>query len=240
MKQIGAVLRGVVLVAILVAGGLACMEANRTSGDILLEPAPQQKLVALTFDDGPRPITTQRLLDGLNERGVKATFFLIGQYVECWPEVVERMAREGHQIGIHTYDHVIVSGLDSADVQYQLEQSRRSIYRLLGERDLWFRPPYGAIDANTARWADSPIILWSVDPEDWRDMDRVRICRHVVEHVEDGDIILLHDIYPSSVDAALAAVDELSARGFCFVTVQELLECRGITPQLGQTYRMAR
>lgn len=201
------------------------------------QPGAKQKLVALTFDDGPHPDYTGPLLDGLKERGVRATFFLVGTQIQYAPELVPRMAREGHQIGVHTYSHVNVSGLEREEFQLQVEGTRRLIYSLIGERELWLRPPYGILDENAQSWADSPVILWSVDPEDWKDDKVNRIKEHLASNVRDGDIILMHDIYPSSVEAALAAVDELCRQGFRFVTVAELMEYRGIAPESGQVYK---
>lgn len=192
-----------------------------------------EKLIALTFDDGPHPEFTGPLLDGLKERGIKATFFLVGTQIHYAPELVSRMAREGHQIGVHTYSHVKVAGLEREEFLLQVEGTRRLIYHLLGERELWLRPPYGILDENTVSWADGPLVLWSVDPEDWKDTDAERIREHIVANAGDGDIILLHDIYPTSVEAALEAADELKERGFRFVTVARLLEERGVTPQTG-------
>jgi len=232
----------VVLVGILLMFGLLWLPPADVpaSGDLKLDvpqPGMQQKLVALTFDDGPHPDYTGPLLDGLKERGIRATFFLVGTQIQYAPELVPRMAREGHQIGVHTYSHVSVTGLEQEEFSLQVEGARRLIYSLLGERELWLRPPYGILDENTQSWADGPIILWSVDPEDWKDDKVQRITDHLVSHVRDGDIILMHDIYPSSVDAALAAADELQEQGFRFVTVAELMEARGVTPQSGQVYK---
>lgn len=194
------------------------------------------KLVALTFDDGPRWDTTAALLDGLKERGVNATFFLIGSQIQSNSDLVLRMAREGHQIGVHTFDHIQVIGLDYWEFISQVEGTRWPLYELLGERELWLRPPYGIYDENVTRWADSPVVLWSVDPEDWKDDDVKRIKNHVLSRVGDGDIILMHDIYHSSVEAALAIVDELLERGYRFVTVERLFEERGIYPEVGTIY----
>jgi len=232
----------VVLVGILLMFGLLWLPPADVpaSGDLKLDvpqPGMQQKLVALTFDDGPHPDYTGPLLDGLKERGIRATFFLVGTQIQYAPELVPRMAREGHQIGVHTYSHVSVTGLEQEEFSLQVEGARRLIYSLLGERELWLRPPYGILDENTQSWADGPIILWSVDPEDWKDDKVQRITDHLVSHVRDGDIILMHDIYPSSVEAALAAADELQKQGFRFVTVAELMEARGVTPRSGQVYK---
>jgi len=232
----------IVLVGVLLVFGLLWLPPADVpvSGDLKLDipqPGTQQKLVALTFDDGPHPEYTGPLLDGLKERGVRATFFLVGTQIQYAPELVPRMAREGHQIGVHTYSHVSVTGLEREEFRLQVEGTRRLICSMLGERELWLRPPYGILDENARSWADGPVILWSVDPEDWKDDKVNRITDHLVAHVRDGDIILMHDIYPSSVEAALAAVDQLREQGFRFVTVAELMEYRGVTPESGKIYK---
>lgn len=196
-------------------------------------------MVALTFDDGPLTRTTSRLLDGLALREVQATFFLVGDRLEGTAPLVQRMAREGHQIGMHSYDHVCMRALSRSDFDKQMEQSRALLVSLVGEGDYWLRPPYGLIDDSVRKWAGCPIVLWSVDPEDWKDQNTQRIVDSVLSHVQDGSIILLHDIYDTSVDAALAIVDALSSQGYCFATVQQLLEAKGITPVAGELYSSA-
>ena len=195
------------------------------------------KLVALTFDDGPKPRTTLRLLDGLDQRGVKATFFLIGKQVEEEPELVLRMAAGGHQLGIHTYDHVILTGLNQADFNAQVGRTRQVLSDLLGDDDFLLRPPYGEVDEGVRKNAGAPIILWSVDPEDWRDRNAQREVAHIAASVRDGDLILFHDIYPESVDAALQVIDQLHQAGYAFVTVEELFAARGVSLVDGQVYR---
>lgn len=199
--------------------------------------ADSLKLVALTFDDGPKTRTTPQLLDGLDQRGVKATFFLIGKQVEETPELVTRMAQSGHQLGIHTYDHVALTGLNQADFDAQVARTRQTLAALLGYDDFLLRPPYGTVDDGVKRNAGSPIILWSVDPEDWHQRSVQREVAHIVSEVEDGDIILMHDIFPESVDAALQVIDQLHQAGYTFVTVEELFAARGVTLEPGQVYR---
>ena len=194
-------------------------------------------LVALTFDDGPRNKTTGALLDGLALREVPATFFLVGSRIDGSEELIKRMAAEGHQIGIHTYDHVIVTDLSRADFDLQVGKTRAKLIGILGEGNFWLRPPYGIIDQSVEQWCDCPLILWSVDPEDWKDEDVERIVASVLEHVKDGDIILMHDIFASSVEAALRVVDALLSQGYCFVTVEQLMEQRGVQPRNGALYR---
>ena len=202
--------------------------------EVELESRP---LVALTFDDGPREATTGPLLDGLALREVPATFFLVGSRIPGNEELVRRMAAEGHQIGVHTYDHVELKGLSRREFDFQVGKTRALLTGLLGEGSYWLRPPYGLIDKAAEDWCGGPIILWSVDPEDWKDDNIDRITAAVVDHVSDGDIILMHDLFASSEEAALQVVDALLDRGFCFVTVEQLMQARGVVPEAGGRYR---
>jgi peptidoglycan/xylan/chitin deacetylase (PgdA/CDA1 family) len=192
--------------------------------------------VALTFDDGPWPGTTDALLDGLARRGVKATFFLIGNQVESQTDTVRRMAEAGHQIGIHAWDHVQLKELTQWETQRQLNQCRQVLTALLGPVDFMVRPPYGFVDDNLKAWADAPILCWDVDTLDWQDKDPDRIVKTILDETRDGSVILMHDIFPTSVEAALRAVDALLAEGFRFVTLEELFLLRGVTPEPGQVY----
>ena len=212
-------------------------EPDRTAAAPVQVTVEDPPLVALTFDDGPRSSTTGPLLDGLELREVPATFFLVGNRIPGNEDLVRRMAAEGHQIGIHTYDHVKLKGLSRQDFDLQVGKTRVLITRLVGEANYWLRPPYGLIDRQAENWCGGPVILWSVDPEDWKDNDIDRVVAAVVEHVSDGDIILLHDLFPSSAQAALRIVDTLLARGYCFVTVEQLMAERGVTPKSGEQYR---
>ena len=231
-KKFGAFLCAASL-AVLLPGPEPAKQADAPAEVTLSDPP----LVALTFDDGPRSSTTGPLLDGLELREVPATFFLVGNRIPGNEDLVRRMAAEGHQIGIHTYDHVELKGLSRRDFDLQVGKTRALITRLAGDGSYWLRPPYGFLDRNAGSWCGGPVILWSVDPEDWKDDDVDRIVAAVVEHVSDGDIILLHDLFPSSGQAALSIVDTLLERGFCFVTVEQLMEARGVIPEAGGRYR---
>lgn len=204
-----------------------------------LKPAqlPAGPFVALTFDDGPRSGTTDLLLDGLARRGVHATFFVIGENVEGNEELLVRMEREGHQIGLHTFHHKSLAEVNGRDFYAEVDRLRETLRGLMDQRDFMLRPPYGMITPSNRARAGAPIILWSVDPEDWSDRDTQRQTAVILDGVEDGSIILLHDIYPASVDTALTVVDELMARGYKFVTVEELFALRGVEPQDGEEYR---
>lgn len=227
------------VLALLPVGALLAGQAApaAVSADAPLAGAwEDRKLIALTFDDGPRRATTTRLLDGLAERGVKATFFLIGAQVEHNEDVIRRMDREGHQIGIHTYDHVQLTGLNRADFAAQVDKSRTLLKQVLGHNDFLLRPPYGILDDSVKQWAGCPIILWSIDPKDWEDQNTQREIRYVTANARDGAIILMHDIFSPSVDAALAIIDQLHAQGYLFCTIDQLFSARGIPLEAGKSY----
>lgn len=228
----------------LISAGLAlavlAASLDRTRGAVeAVSPAGVEAgpVVALTFDDGPRRITTVALLDGLKERGVKATFFLIGEQIEDNRDVILRMEGEGHQIGIHSYTHKWLTNLNAADFADQVDRERELLGEIVGREDFLLRPPYGGVDAAVERRSGAPIILWSVDPEDWKDQNAARVAEHLIANAKDGDILLLHDIYPSSVEAALRVIDTLREKGFSFVTVSELAQRRGIKLENGRVYR---
>ena len=198
---------------------------------------PAGPYVALTFDDGPKSATTPVLLDGLAQRGVHATFFVIGENVEGNELLLQRMEGEGHQIGLHTYHHKMLDQLNAAGFYEEVDSLRTTLTALVGREEFMLRPPYGMMNAATQARAAAPIVLWSVDPEDWSDRDTARQVSVILDNTQDGDIILLHDIYPASVDTALQVVDALMARGFHFVTVEQLMEQRGVVPETGVRYR---
>lgn len=194
------------------------------------------KYAALTFDDGPRADTTGRLLDGLLERGAAATFFVIGEQVPCNKELLQRMKAEGHQIGNHTYSHVRLLKADKDAVVEEIHKTEVLLTEAVGEGSFWLRPPYGLIGSERAELIRTPMIYWSVDPQDWKLLDAGKVVEAVTGCVQPGDIILLHDFYPTSVDAALQIVDQLQGEGYTFVTVEELFRIQGVTPQAGVLY----
>ena len=128
---------------------------------------PADKLIAITFDDGPRRNTTERLLDGLQERGASATFFLIGKQIEGNEDLVRRMQAEGHQVGSHTWNHVRLQGVSRETLQREVGRTEETLEALLGGGPYWLRPPYGAVDAADRELLQVPMIKWSIDPRDW-------------------------------------------------------------------------
>ena len=195
--------------------------------------------VALTFDDGPSPRCTPQLLDGLRELGAKATFFVVGCQAVKDPDIVRRIADEGHQVGNHSYDHAALDRLTPAQALADLEKNDALLRELLGDGDYWVRPPYGLLTDDEAARLTVPLINWSVDTEDWRTKDCDKILDVIYRCTGDGDIVLLHDRYLNTVDAALKAVAHLQQQGYVFVTVSELLALKNVTPEPGVTYRSA-
>lgn len=205
---------------------------EETLADLVEEP----KYVALTFDDGPREDTTTRLLDGLLERGAAATFFVIGQQVPGNEGLIRRMKAEGHQVGNHTYSHVRLITADMDTVVEEVHKAEALLTEAAGEGSFWLRPPYGRIGAERAELIHTPMIYWSVDPQDWKLLNKDKVVAAVLDAVRPGDIILLHDFYSTSVDAALEIVDRLQKDGYDFVTVEELFRIQGVEPQAGVLY----
>lgn len=183
----------------------------------------EERRVAITFDDGPDPDYTAELLKGLKERGVLATFFLLGTQIEKYPELVTQMYMEGHLIGTHSYQHVNLCNLTDEKAIEQVVKTNILIEELTGERPLFIRPPFGCFKKNLDYETTMIEVLWDVDPLDWNTSNTGVIVKRVLNCVEDGDIILLHDASESSVDAALQIIDILQKEGYLFVTVDELI-----------------
>ena len=221
---------GIICLALGWAGGRSVPAAGEA--ELTEEPS----YVALTFDDGPRQGTTDRLLDGLRQRGASATFFLIGSGIAGKEDLVKRMEAEGHQVGNHTWSHVRLQGADPATISKELQATDTLLKDLLGEGSYWLRPPYGLMTPGTEQAIPVPMVKWSVDPRDWESRNTEQVVRSVLSSVKPNSIILLHDIYETSVEAALQIVDTLQQEGYQFVTVQELLAINGVTPEPGVLY----
>lgn len=192
------------------------------------------KMIALTFDDGPHPTYTPEILDYLAENQIHATFFMIGANVERYPELVQRVLDEGHEIGNHTMDHPDLRRESAEMLVGELRDAEKLLVNLTGERPLYFRPPGGRCGKavrSAAAVMDYDIILWTVDTRDWsQHTTAAQAISAVINNVESGAIILCHDsVSRSDGSVTLAAMREfipaLQAQGYRFVTVSELLEC---------------
>lgn len=196
------------------------------------------KCIALTFDAGPSE-NSPRLLDILKEKQVPATFFLLGKrHIEKYPELVRRMAAEGHEVASHTWDHKILTGLPAREIREELRKPDDAIERLTGRRPTLMRPPQGRTDDTVHRICREEglaEVLWSVTAKDYTTDDSRLIQKRVLEQASRDGIILLHDIYPGTVPAVPGIIDALKERGYAFVTVPQLLAPGKAEP--GTVYR---
>jgi peptidoglycan/xylan/chitin deacetylase (PgdA/CDA1 family) len=185
------------------------------------------KWLAMTFDDGPSAENTPRLLDLLKQRGIKATFFLIGQNAAEHPDLVKRILAEGHEVGNHSWTHPQLSKLSDERVTEEINKTQEAIRQACGLTPTLLRPPYGAITQRQREWVEKDfhlnVILWSVDPFDWKRPGASVIEERILGGAEPGAIILSHDIHKQTVDAMPATLDALLAKGYHFVTVSELI-----------------
>ena len=195
------------------------------------------KYVALTFDDGPSGRFTRQLLKGLAARDATATFLLCGYRMEQYPELVTQIYEAGHEIGCHGYSHNNMRPMSRRDIAGEIEKMQQLLPE--GCAMAFLRPPGGCCSDNVRQVAKArglAILSWSVDPRDWATHDSRAVAQTVVERVKDGDVILLHDMTASSVQAALDIVDNLKGRGFRFVTASRLAVLRGRNLLPGKTY----
>ncbi len=183
----------------------------------------ERRQIALTFDDGPHPKYTKLLLDGLAQRGVVATFFVVGKNIPSNEALISRMEQEGHLIGNHTYDHVKISDLSAEQACEQVERTSALVREITGKDTEFIRPPFGAWNKGMECSFTMIPVLWSIDPLDWTTQNTALIKERILKEAQEGDIILMHDYYQSSVDAALDVVDALLAQGYEFVTVDRLI-----------------
>lgn len=187
--------------------------------------------IAMTFDDGPHPVYTPRLLDMLRKRNIKATFYVVGTNVKRYPSIIRRIVAEGHEIGNHTVNHPNLSKMSNSAVRNELNGARDSIVAICGVKPRTMRPPYGALTTSQRSWIHSeygyPTILWDVDPKDWQKPGASVVASRIVQGTRNGSIVLAHDIHQATVDAMPASLDGLLRKGFKFVTVSQLLSLGG-------------
>ncbi|MGJ8697293.1 MAG: polysaccharide deacetylase family protein [Verrucomicrobiaceae bacterium] len=183
--------------------------------------------VAMTFDDGPHPQNTPRLLDMLRQRNIKATFYVIGGNVDRYPHIARRIVAEGHEIGNHTYTHRKLTSLSASEVRKEMQRTQDAIARATGVKPRTMRPPYGALNQSQRQMISSefgyPTILWSVDPRDWQRPGPSVVTSRILSGTGNGAIILAHDLHAPTVSAMPATFSGLLSRGYKFVTVSQLL-----------------
>lgn len=196
---------------------------------------PEKPMVALTFDDGPSKYT-DALLDKLEECNARASFFVLGSNVRRYPETIKRMEELGCEIGNHTYSHADLTDLEAEQIQAEIESTNQELTNVLGYGAKLVRPTYGALNDTVKASLAYPFAMWSVDTTDWQRDDAASVANYVLEIVQDGDVILLHDIHETTVEAMMTVIPELQARGYQLVTMSEMAKLRGVTFENGEKY----
>ena len=199
------------------------------------EKSQKKKYIALTFDDGPSSFT-DRLLDCLEANNAKATFFMVGKEIEYFSDQVKRMETLGCELGNHTYSHTDLATLAPEDMSAEIAGVDELLTELTGHGATVVRPPYGSVNSSVKETVGTPMILWSIDTLDWESQDPQKIVDTTLSQVEDGSIILMHDIFSTTVDAAEILIPQLKKQGYEMVTVHELAKRNGIQLGTGTTY----
>lgn len=202
-----------------------------------------EKVLAMTFDDGPHPSLTPKLLDILKARNIKCTFFVIGKNAQMYPNIIRRMIAEGHEVANHTWTHASLTSLSDEQIRSELKRSEDALVAAANYRPHLIRPPYGAVNARIKQLIFSEFgystIMWSVDPQDWRRPGVSVVTSRLVNGARPGSIMLAHDIHPPTIQAMPAVFDQLLARGYQFVTVSQLMNLEKATTPVGMVIRPA-
>ena len=200
-----------------------------------VEAQKNRPMIALTFDDGPGKYT-MRLLEALEEKHAKATFFMQGKNVGLYEKEVAKMKEIGCELGNHSYDHPKFTQMSIADMQAQINDTNRAIEAAAGEPASVLRPPYGLVNEEVKQNVGMPMIFWSVDTLDWKTRDTQATIDAVLTNAGDGDIVLMHDIHEPTVNAAIELIGKLQEQGYSLVTVSELAKARGYELVNGEKY----
>ena len=201
-----------------------------------LKEFSNKKLIAFTFDDGPSYIGTNKLLENLDKYNARVTFFVLGDRVNDYKDTLKRAHDMGNLIGSHTYSHSNLLKLDDYAVINEIKKTNDAIRNVVNSETLYLRPPYGNINSNIKTISNMYTILWDLDTEDWKYKDANRIANYIVENAHDGAIVLLHDLYETSVDGALLAMEKLQNEGYAFVTVEEMATLKNVKLDKEKSY----
>ncbi len=201
-----------------------------------LKEFSNKKLIAFTFDDGPSYIGTNKLLDNLDKYNARVTFFVLGSRVENYKDTLTKAYKMGNTIGNHTYSHSNLLKLDNYSVMDEIKKTNETIKNITGSETIYLRPPYGNINFDIKNISNMYTILWDLDTEDWKNKDKDRIADYIVSNAHDGAIVLLHDLYETSVDGALLAMERLEKEGYAFVTIDEMIKIKDIQLDINKNY----
>ena len=198
----------------------------------------ENKLIALTFDDGPN-YNTNKVLDVLEKYNITATFFVLGSKIKGNEYILKRIVNSGHQIGNHTFNHLLLTRYDEETVLEEIKSTSDLIFEVTGTYPSLFRPSYGSVNSKIKKVSECPIIIWDIDTLDWKYHNSDRIAKRVINKARDGDIVLMHDVYSATANSLNVIIPKLQEKGYTFVTVSELFYYKGVELEKGKVYGYA-
>lgn len=217
--------------------GEEIFQGEKTKGTAYFhsEIDPEKPMVALTFDDGPS-IYTKEILKTLKKYNARATFFIVGERVSSYKDTIKQASKQGCEIGSHSYSHANLGTASLSTIDSELSKTEEKIKDILGYYTPVMRPPYGSVGTKLREYIEKPMILWSIDTLDWKTRNAKSTETKIMSSVKDGDIVLMHDLYSQSKDAAIKVIPKLIKKGYQIVTVSEMAKYKGFTMKNGETY----
>ncbi|MDD2203174.1 MAG: polysaccharide deacetylase family protein [Bacilli bacterium] len=200
----------------------------------------EKRMVALSYDDGPSKTLTPELLEILKDNDCTATFFVLGNRVKQYSDIIYEVYSAGNEIGNHSFDHSNFANLSESEIKEQLNSTNEAIYEVTNEYPTFFRPPYGSTTEKVKEAADCPIALWSIDSNDWRKISDEDVINNVILSLEDGKIILMHDIHERTIEVSKILIPKIKELGYDIVSIKELYEAKGIELEDGSVYSKAK
>jgi peptidoglycan/xylan/chitin deacetylase (PgdA/CDA1 family) len=214
-------------------------EISQVSSTIRQDLDPDKPMVALTFDDGPYDKVTDRLVKTLAKHDARATFFVVGNRISRYASSLKKAYDNGNQIATHTYDHGNLTKMSKSQIKKELKKAAKETKKVTGSVPTMLRPPYGTVNKTMRSAIDLPMIYWDVDTQDWSSRNKKKILQRC-KNISDGDIVLMHDLYPTTADAVEVLVPRLQKKGFQLVTVEELFYYKGVDAKGGKVYYSAK
>ena len=215
-------------------------EIDNTVLERNIDSLKNKKLIALTFDDGPTWELTENFIKELDKRNAKVSFFMVGERAMNQEKLVKLIHSKGHTIGSHTYDHKNLNNLEDEEIEFEINYTNQILENIIGEKIKYIRPPYGIYTKELLNKFNMTFILWNKDSLDWKKKDTKKVKEYLVNNLEDGDIFLLHDLYKTTIEGVLEAIDELQKDNFAFVSIDELAKLKNITLLPHNVYRYIR
>jgi peptidoglycan/xylan/chitin deacetylase (PgdA/CDA1 family) len=220
---------------------------NNSNNEVIIPTSPSceptqstkeqtKKMVALSYDDGPSKTLTPELLEILKDNDCTATFFVLGCNVKQYSDIIYEVYSAGNEIGNHSYDHSRFTKLSEEDALKQIERTNKAIYEVTNEYPTFFRPPYGAYNNEMKEYIEQPLVTWSIDSNDWRKISDEQVINNIIPELEDGKIILMHDVHRRTIEISKIIIPKIKEMGYDIVSISELCEAKNVEPENGHVY----